>query len=243
MAELKIFNNPQHVAEEFADFFYKEVQECLMKKASMHVALSGGSTPKLWFKILKEKYSSKMPWHIIHFYWGDERMVSALDSESNYGEALRILFDHISIPEENIHPVIGENSIDSEITRYKELIYNNLEKSENIPVFDLIVLGMGDDGHTASIFPNQLKILESEHVCAKAEHPDTGQIRLTLTGKVINRARNIVFLITGENKAKKLGTIFLKKSGYEKFPASYIEPYFGKLFFFIDKAAATEINR
>jgi 6-phosphogluconolactonase len=241
MTELKIFRTPQNVAGEFAVFFQHLADEYSRKKQLLNVALSGGSTPKYWFEILAKEYKHTIHWELVHFYWGDERMVPSEDVESNFGEAKRILFDNISIPQENIHQVIGSNPIEDEIERYSNLIKNNLEQENGAPVFDLTILGMGDDGHTASIFPHQMDLLSSGNICGFANHPDSGQVRLTLTGTVINKARNVVFLVTGTGKAPKLRSIFTQEEGSEKFPAAHINPESGHLYFFVDSEAAAEI--
>jgi 6-phosphogluconolactonase len=241
MTELKIYSTPEMVALEFADFFYDLFVEYHKEEKTMHIALSGGTTPKLWFKLLVEKYRDIINWDIIHFYWGDERMVPSNDADSNYGEAKRLLFDKISIPNMNIHPINGSNKHSDEIRDYTELLYENLEKEEGMPVFDLIVLGMGDDGHTASIFPNQIELFNSDNLYALTYHPKTGQPRLTVTGKVINRARNVAFLITGNNKAPVLRSVFNQENNFEEYPASYVQPLSNQLYFFVDSEAAQQM--
>lgn len=241
MTELKIFRTPQNVAKEFAVFFQHLADEYSRKKQILNVALSGGSTPKYWFEILAKEYKYLIRWELIHFYWGDERMVPSDDIESNFGEAKRILFNNISIPPENIHPVIGSNPVKDEVERYSNLIKDNLNQEDGLPVFDLVILGMGDDGHTASIFPHQMDLLSSGHICGLAYHPDSGQVRLTLTGTVINKARNVVFLVTGTGKAPKLRSIFTQEEGSEKFPAAHINPQSEHLYFFVDSEAAGKI--
>ena len=242
MAELKIFQNPQEVADEFAGYFSELANAYFKNGEKLHVALSGGSTPKIWFETLVRDYKDNIPWTHTCFYWGDERMVPFESEESNYGVAKRILFDHINIPEENVFPVEGTNSIDAEIDRYSGIMLKNLTKNGSWPIFDLQILGMGDDGHTASIFPHQMELLQSEKICDKAIHPVSGQIRLTLTGKVINSSKRIIFLVTGENKQEKLKHVFEGSPESKKYPSSYIFPDAGELLFFADKAAADMIR-
>lgn len=228
-------------AKAFADFFVGWAKENNSENKKLYVALSGGSTPKILFDLLAKNYASEVNWENVVFYWGDERMVSETDPESNYGEAKRLLFDNINIPEENIIPVNGNNTLESEAKAYSRKIENILPSSMGIPVFDLIILGMGDDGHTASIFPNQIELFDSEKICVVAEHPVTGQKRISITGKVINNAQKIVFLITGTTKSKVLDTIINKRDDYLKYPASHVTPANGELLFFLDQEAAIHL--
>lgn len=241
MTELKIYNRPEHVAVELAEFFYALVKEYQKKGKKINVALSGGSTPKLWFKQLADQYKDKIDWNQIHFYWGDERMVPADSIESNFGEAKRYLFEHIPIPDANIHPVNGTNQVNEEVKRYTEMLINNLDNEEGKPVFDLVILGMGDDGHTASIFPNQMDLIDSDAACSLAYHPETRQLRITITTKVINKARYVVFLITGESKAEVLKSVFNQDDYAKQYPAAYVLPDSNQLYFFIDSEAAQKI--
>ncbi len=243
MAELKIFQTPQDVANEFAAYFSGLANTYFNNGQKLHVALSGGSTPKIWFETLLRDYKDQIPWSHTCFYWGDERMVPPESEESNYGVAKRILFDHIHIPEENIFPVIGTNDIAVEIERYSGVLRKNLKKNGICPVFDLQVLGMGDDGHTASIFPHQMELLKSEKICEKASHPESGQIRLTLSGKVLNSSKRVVFLVTGDNKKEKLKQVFEGGAGSTQYPSSFILPESGELLFLVDRAAASLIGK
>lgn len=242
MRKIEITETPEELANSFALYFCDLARTYKSQDKNMHVALSGGSTPKIWFKLLVQKFKTSIPWDIIHFYWGDERMVPAEHAESNYGEAKRLLFDHINIPEQNIHPVEGSNSIDDEINRYNNIISSNIACQKNFPEFDLIILGMGDDGHTASIFPHQMDLLNSKAMCAKAIHPQSGQIRLSLTGSLINCAHNIAFLITGANKAEKLEHIMEQDARSKEYPATYINPKSGNLLFYLDQQAASKLK-
>jgi 6-phosphogluconolactonase len=237
--EVKIFTKPQKVAKRVAKQLFKMTQRSSQPR--FDIALSGGSTPKKLFNILVEKQKDSIPWKRIHFWWGDERCVSPDDEESNFKMTSDILFSHIDIPHENIHRIKGENAPVEEAKRYAEEIEENLNLRDGIPVFDLIILGMGDDGHTASIFPNQLNLLEEEKVCAVAQHPETGQQRITLTGRVINNANLIFFLVTGENKAQRIAEIMNDEEAAKLSPAYYITPENGKLIWFIDEAASSKI--
>ena len=174
------------------------------------------------FEVLADKYKDNINWQHVNFYWADERCVPPDSDESNYGMTLRYLLCKINIPDENVHRVYGENDPVNEAVRYSNLLEKNLEKKNDLPSFDLILLGMGEDGHTASIFPDQMELLNSDKLCAVATHPESSQKRITLTGNVINNADRIYFLITGSNKAEVTKKILEKKNNYLKFPAAHI---------------------
>ncbi|KYG80751.1 6-phosphogluconolactonase [Roseivirga echinicomitans] len=236
--EISIFKNPETTAKAFADHLCKKQHDV----NRLNIGLSGGSTPKLLFEILVQKYSDKIDWSKLHFYWGDERCVPPTSGESTYGMTHEYLFQHLEIPEENIHRVLGENNPDKEAIRYSRLITENLPSINGLPQFDLIMLGLGEDGHTASIFPHQMELLTSKQICSVAEHPTSGQKRITLTGSVINNAKEVCFLVVGEAKAEKVNEIINITGHCELYPASYIKPTHGELIRFLDKAAAGKLQ-
>ena len=202
----------------------------------MTVALSGGSAPKLLFELWASQYSDTIDWNRIHFFWGDERCVAAEDSESNYGTAKRLWLDPVGIPDTNVHPVQGESDPPTERLRYeKEIKQYVSSNAEGLPEFDLILLGMGTDGHTASIFPHQNQFLKSTKICEVATHPQSGQQRITLTGPVINAAKHVAFLITGADKANVLEQVILKSGDWESYPASHVAAQ--EVDFYLDDAA------
>ena len=230
--DLKIFKDPKSTAEAFGDYLVKLVDE----SSSFHCALSGGSTPKLLFKYLAERYASSDIWEKLHLYWGDERCVPPDDEESNYKMTNDLLLSKVPIPAANIHRVRGEDDPADEAKRYgNELM--QMDQHNGLPFFDLIILGMGDDGHTASIFPHELELKDSQDICAVATHPTSGQHRVTLTGPVINAAKEVIFLVTGAGKKEKLSEILDQRGGWKSYPASYIKPLSNQLSWFVDEAA------
>lgn len=238
--EVKIYETPDKVANAFAKELFRIISESTQKR--FDIALSGGETPKLLFRYLSSKYPDLIPWHRLHFWWGDERCVSPDDEESNYGSADMFLFSEIAIPVENIHRIKGENDPDDEADSYSQQLREQLNNRNEWPVFDLVMLGLGKDGHTASIFPDQMELLESDKICEVATHPESGQKRITLTGKVINNANRIFFLVTGKAKAKRVSQIMNNLKKAKKFPASYIAPLNGDLYWYLDEAAAERIS-
>lgn len=236
--EAKIYNSPIETAKAFADFMLEEHK----RNGKLTIALSGGSTPKILFDLMASDYKNDFNWSDIYFFWGDERCVPPTDSDSNYLMTKEHLLDKIDIPEENILRVLGENDPEKEAARYGKLIETNLPQVDGISVFDIIFLGLGTDGHTASIFPHEMELLDSAKTCEVANHPDSGQKRVTLTGPVINAARYVCFLITGESKKERIQEIFEDEEIANTYPAYHINPSHGELIWFIDEAAASLLS-
>ena len=231
-----IFKTPDELANKMAfqlmDWVYNHDENIY------HLAISGGKTPELLFMTLASKYYSSTLWEKVHFWWVDERMVPATDPESNFGNAQKFLFSKISIPEKNIHRIKGENDPKQEALSYSTQIQKEISQANGWPSFDLILLGMGNDGHTASIFPDQLELLDSDQVCEVANHPSTAQKRVTLTGKAINNAQKVCFLVTGFGKAVPLSEIWINTEKANSLPAAHINPNGGELYWYVDEPAA-----
>lgn len=238
--DLLVFKSPEDLAKKFADQLMNWVQNHSGK--TFHLAISGGKTPDLLFSALARKYSDSSLWQKVHFWWVDERMVAPNDPESNFGVADSLLFSKISIPEENIHRINGENFPEAEALSYSSQIQEKLPSQNGWPVFDLILLGMGDDGHTASIFPDQMHLLDSKHICEVSIQPFSGQRRVTLTGKTIFSASKVCFLITGSNKAKRLDEIWNNPEKAKLLPAAKIHPVNGNLLWYVGVQAAKNIS-
>lgn len=231
--EKKVFKTKEETAEALADEMYKRIQA---HKGNMHIALSGGSTPAQLFALMSEKYGQKIDWQKVKFFWVDERMVPPEDDQSNYKMTALKLLNHIDIPPENVFRIRGENDVDGEVLRYSQLIEDNLPRENSLPLFDIILLGIGEDGHTASIFPDQMELFNTGDTCAKAKHPESGQYRITLTGPLINNGRCLIFLSCGKSKSDILKRIF---SGDMTLPASHIDNK-GEMLFYLDADAVSE---
>lgn len=244
-----VYKDGNELAEKFSEVLMKKISSSLLsdkshglrnpegEKSRFDIAISGGSTPQIVFSALAAKFEDSPLWEKTHFWWVDERMVPPDHPESNFGVANRLLFSKIRIPDKNIHRIKGENEPYQEAKSYSQQIMAEVPAYSLRPVFDLIILGLGDDGHTASIFPDQMELLNSELICAVAHHPVTGQARVTLTGKQINQALAVNFLVTGSNKAERLSEIALKGEKAKLLPASYIHPENGELIWYCDAAA------
>lgn len=234
---MKIYASKLEVAQQFSAF----LANLIGSGETVHIALSGGSTPKVVFEELAAHYNEQIPWTQVHLYWGDERCVSPSHADSNYKMAKEHLLSKINIPESNVHRIKGENKPELEASRYGELLKKTLPKKYRLPQFDLVILGLGDDGHTVSIFPYQLDLWDSPNYCEVAIHPESGQRRITITGKLINNAAHVAFLITGSSKAHKVQEILNQQSGYESYPAAKVAPRSGTLYWFLDREAASGI--
>ena len=225
-----IFETAQQAVEKIAQEF-KAYSE---KGTPVHISLSGGSTPKLLFKTLAQApYANEIQWQNLHFWWGDDRMVPPTDEQSNYGEVQKLLFDHINIPAENIHRIRGEENVETELARFSQ------ELTACVPdlAFDWIILGMGNDGHTASLFPHQTNF-DDPNVAVIAKHPESGQIRISKTAKLIEKAKRITYLVTGAAKAEILKEIEEIPAESLPYPAAKIQAQNGVTEWYLDKDAA-----
>ena len=234
---IEIFPTPEELAEKFAAEMAGMIIESAKKQKLFNVALSGGSTPELLFKRLGENYAGSVPWQYVHFFWADERCVPPENSESNYGMTMRLLLSRIEIPSINIHRIRGEDDPETEARRYSDELSLYTLKRDSKPLFDLVLLGLGEDGHTASIFPGQMELIESDKTCAVAFHPVTKQKRITITGRVINNAEQVTFLVTGRKKKEIVEKIIKHNPSGQNFPASFIVPAYGRLSWFLDRDA------
>lgn len=203
------------------------------------LALSGGSTPKIWFEVLAGSYRDKLPWEELSFYWGDERCVPPDHPDSNFGMAREHLLRKVGVRQEHIFRIHGEAPPTEEADRYGQVLRESLPASAGWPVLDLVVLGLGEDGHTASIFPHEAHLWDAPGCCTVATHPVSGQERISLTGGVINQAGRVVFLVTGRSKAERVVEITRALEGSEKYPASRVAPKSRKLLWLLDAEAAS----
>jgi 6-phosphogluconolactonase len=239
---IHIFNTIDELAGSLAEKLIRLVGASVRTGNPFNIALSGGSTPGVLFEKIASATEDPGLWEQVNFFWVDERCVPPDHAESNYRMTDETLFQHLPISYENVYRIMGEKESQAESDRYEALLRSQLPDREGLPCFDLILLGMGVDGHTASIFPDQMHIMDSVRICEVARHPESGQHRISLTGPVINNADRICFMITGENKASVLGSILGSGRGGEQFPAAHIKPRHGKLEWYLDREAAQLTN-
>lgn len=238
--EVKIYADSKDVVKALAKEIYKLTKSSVQER--FNILLSGGNTPTALFKKITKKYAETIDWERVHFWWGDERCVTPDNENSNFKQAHDFLLSQINIPAENIHRIKGENNPEEEAIRYAAEIKDNINFRGENPVFDLVLLGLGEDGHTASIFPDELELFEDEGICAVAKHPLTGQKRITITGRVLNNANRVFFIVTGANKAQRISEIMNDDEAAKLLPAYYISPANGELIWYIDEAAAQKIQ-
>jgi 6-phosphogluconolactonase len=206
------------------------------------IALAGGSTPRFIFRGLAEIRDPGFDWNRVLFFWGDERAVGPDHPDSNYLMARENLLDKLGIPSSNIFRIMGEADPVGEAERYSALVSGMLDRQNGAPRFDLFLLGLGEDGHTVSVFPGGQEIFDSEKLFECTRHPVTGQARITATGRLINNAKRVIFIVTGENKAARIAQIIGRGKGYENLPASWVNPAEGEVTWVLDGGAAKELR-
>jgi 6-phosphogluconolactonase len=220
-------------------------EEAVAARGRVRIAVSGGSTPKATFALLADSahpFFSRFPWQQLELFFVDERTVPPTDADSNYRMTKEALLDKISLRPEQIHRIQGELEPEVAAAEYEYDIRRTfrLEGAE-APRFDIITLGMGDDGHTASLFPHTEAIHEMGRIVAANHVPQKDTWRITLTWPVINHAREVFFLIGGADKATPLHEVFLGPKDVERLPSQLIWPASGILTLILDKAAAAQL--
>jgi len=234
-----IRDTPSQAAAAAADLFAGTARDCVSDKGFFTVAVSGGSTPGPMHRMLaKEPYRWGVPWNKTHIFWVDERRVPENDPQSNYGAAKQDILDRVDIPREQIYPVFDGDSPGEWALKYQKKIIDFFQLKEGqYPIFDLIFLGLGTDGHTASLFPGQRALEERENFVVAVKGGDPYVNRLTMTLPVLNRARQIVFLVSGKEKAEILRTVL--GDNQARLPAQKIHALGGELTWILDKEAAS----
>ena len=222
--------------------FASLADEAVNARGQFNVALSGGSTPRLLYSLLASaEFAARIRWQKVYLFFGDERCVAPDHAESNYRMVKESLLSKILIPSGNVHRMIGEIEPAIAAATYETELRQFFSLSqEKLPRFDLILLGLGEDGHTASLFPHCSALNETEHLVATTYVEKLDAHRLTLTFPVINNAAQITFLIAGQSKAVVVKEILGNEAGMAKYPAARIEPHSGKCEWMITADAAAE---
>ncbi len=227
------------ISREAAKIFITTAERCISSHGRFTVAVSGGSTPIRLFTLLGSKiFADKVDWSSVHFFWVDERCVPKDDKDSNFNGAWDSLLSHIPVPKTNIHRIKGEASPADGALEYESDL-KGFFGANGVPAFDLIFLGMGEDGHTASLFPSSDSLKESERLAVPVYVEKMKSWRITLTLPVLNNAKSVVFLVTGKNKTDVLKEILDKKS--KKYPAGLVKPDHGDLIWLVDEDAVGQI--
>ncbi|MBE2898750.1 6-phosphogluconolactonase [Pasteurellaceae bacterium TAE3-ERU1] len=231
------FENAQSAVEKIA----QELQAYSQEGRVVNISLSGGSTPKLLFKTLASDYRDSINWANLHFWWGDERCVAPDDEESNYGEVKRLLLDSIIIPAGNIHRIHGEDDPELEAKRFAQEMQEKVPSANGMPQFDWIILGMGTDGHTASLFPLQVDF-DTQELAIVAKQPQSQQWRVSKSAPLIENAKRITYLVTGASKADLLHEIQQSEGSELPYPAARIKAKNGTTEWYLDADAAFQLN-
>lgn len=235
---IRIFNTKEEITPEAADLFVAAAQNAIQKRDRFLVALTGGSSPVAIYQLLATpQYKAKIDWDKVFIFWGDERWVALDDERSNAKMAFDNFLSHVGIPKSNIFPMYKEGFLAEDFALEYEKSIKSLTGGEG--QFDLILLGMGDDGHTASLFPGEA-VVQENHKWVSAYYLETQSMyRITLTAPIINKARQIVVVTFGENKAHALNEVLYGSYNPEQYPTQLIKPFDGELLFLTDLAATT----
>ena len=229
---IKIFKDSDELSQSAAEAFTTLANQAIAERGRFLVSLSGGRTP---MKLYAQLANEKVDWAHVHFFWGDERCVPVDDPGNTYGVMREIFFDKIGTT--NIHRVESELEPASAAQAYAHTLSGFADAPFDFPRFDLVLLGMGDDGHTASLFPGSQIDFETSTIAVTAQYQDRPANRVSLTPKVFNQAREIWFLVTGAGKAETLRSVIKGEKNLEHLPAQRIQPINGNLVWMIDEAA------
>jgi 6-phosphogluconolactonase len=240
--KLHIFDNITDLSEAAADWITAAIEKKLSTGDRFTLALSGGSTPqKLHALLASDAYRERIDWSRLHIFWGDERFVPIDDDRSNAKMAFDILLDAVSVPMEQIH--VMRTDIDPSLAafEYEKILHHYFDDTETS--FDLVLLGMGDDAHTLSLFPGSPAVTETESWVTAFFLESQDMFRVTLTSTIVNRASAIAFLTTGKNKAHALHEVLEGNYDPAHYPSQLIKPSNGELHWFVDKEAASALKK
>lgn len=233
------FEDAEALAAACAGFIAELSKQAISKRSIFNIALSGGSTSNgTYAQLTKARYSNQLDWQHIHIFWSDERCLPTTDPQSNYRSASEALLNHVPLPSANIHRMQGElDPAEAAAAVNREL---GAHFEEQLPIFDLILLGLGDDGHTASLFPGS-DALNSKELITENYLSKVKAWRLTFTFRLINAARQVMFLVAGEGKAQAVAEVIEGQNPH--LPASRVLPVSGELDWFLDAAAASKLRQ
>lgn len=242
VVEYRVYEGGDALSRAAAEHFLQTAQAAAAANGVARIAISGGNTPKRTFELLAnpaEKYLTAMPWAKVELYWVDERGVPPDNKDSNYRMTREALLDKVPLKPGQVFRIEGELAPEEAAARYESAIRNHLRlEGAQGPRFDLLALGMGPDGHTASLFPHTGAISEMIRIAVANQVPQLNTWRITLTWPVINEARDVFFLIAGKDKAQPLHDVLLGKFDPETLPSQLIRPRNGRLLMLLDRDAA-----
>ena len=242
--ELRRLTTPQDLFQAAAEEVIRSATDAVAQRGRFTIALSGGSTPRNLYTLIAANASATLPWNQMFFFWGDERHVPPDSPDSNYRMAKEALLSKVPVPPANIFPVPAENP---DAAQAAEIYEQTLRKffaaaPGEFPRFDLILLGMGPDGHTASLFPETPALQEKSRLVVANWVEKLGSSRITFTLPLLNAARRVAFLVSGTDKAAALHEVLEGNAPAEKYPSRLVQPSEGKVIWFVDRAAASELS-
>ncbi len=239
---IHVYPNKEKLVTATAERVANCIEQAIEKNGLCNVALSGGNTPGGVFSLLASTpYRDRVDWSRLHVFWGDERMVPPEHQDSNFRMVQETLLDHIKIPDDNIHRIRGEIAPEEATAEYTELLHDHFKESP--PCFDLILLGLGEDGHTASLFPETDAVDECEKHTVAVFVPKLSAWRVTLTLPVLNAAREVLFLVSGRSKSEMVQRIMSIKQPVKELPATMVDPQNGELHWMLDSEAMVLVNK
>ena len=234
-----VFESPEQLALAAAERFVEYSNELGDMTERFSVALAGGNTPRRVYELLAtERFKNRVEWPQVYLFFGDERCVPPEHPDSNYAMAYEALLSRAPIPAKNVHRIVGEGNANENALAY-EYQLRSFFAGLTWPRFDLVLLGMGEDGHTASLFPDSAALKEMLRWVAPTRNEQSGQERITLTVPAFNHARRIMVLVTGKKKAQRLKEVLRPQPGSEQLPVQTITPINGMLEWLVDADAAS----
>ena len=236
--QVRIFKDLEGLSMAAAELFINQAARSIAERGRFLVALNGGSTPTRLFDLLAVEFREKVDWSRVDVFWGDERCVPPDDPGSSYGQARKALLSRVPLPETNIHRIKGEWGPAEASKDYALTLQEFASPPLDWPRFDLVYLGMGEDGHTASLFPGSPVDISEPTMPVTAHYQDRPANRVTLTPAVFNSARMITFMATGEKKAQTFAEVLSDRYNPDLYPARRIQPADGELIWLVDEAAA-----
>jgi 6-phosphogluconolactonase len=237
---IRIFPDLEAVSLAAAEMFAALAEQAVSSNGRFALALSGGRTPLRLYEILANApFHDRIRWSSVHVFWGDERCVPASDLRNNAAKARRVLLDHVPVPSQQVHAIQSDLPSVQAAAQYEEELRNFFDGRP--PVLDLILLGFGDNGHTASLFPHTPALRESKRWVSDVYLADQEMYRVTLTAPLINQANQVVFLVSGADKATALHNALEGPYQPEVYPAQLIQPKTSSPVWLLDKAAAQKL--
>jgi 6-phosphogluconolactonase len=243
--EIRVLAIAQEIFQAAAEHFVQQANDAISRSGRFAVALSGGSTPKGLYSLLASDFRSSVPWKQTFFFWGDERHVPPDHPDSNYGMANAAMLSRVPVPGENVFRVLAEQK-DANVaaTKYEQTLRNFFHlQPEEFPSFDLIHLGMGPDGHTASLFPGTAALKEKSRLVVANWVEKFKTHRITFTLPVLNNGKCVTFMVSGSDKAPALREVLEGDAPGDQFPSKLVRATKGRLIWLVDRAAAAGLSK